>query len=112
MATTSKVLGTVTSVVGEVKATASDGTTRILQIGDKVFSDEVISTSPTGDVKIALEGGGHTLECGNDSNLALHEGLLGIGTAMVYPSLIAAVSDASHPSWRARSRRGVTRWVT
>lgn len=29
--------------------------------------------------------------------------LLGIGTAMVYPSLIAAVSDASHPSWRARA---------
>jgi MFS family permease len=29
--------------------------------------------------------------------------LLGIGTAMVYPSLIAAVSDASRPEWRARS---------
>ena len=29
--------------------------------------------------------------------------LLGLGTAMVYPTLIAAVSDASHPSWRARS---------
>jgi MFS family permease len=29
--------------------------------------------------------------------------VLGLGTAMVYPSLIAAVSDASHPSWRARS---------
>ena len=29
--------------------------------------------------------------------------LLGIGTAMVYPTLIAAVSDAAHPSWRARS---------
>jgi MFS family permease len=29
--------------------------------------------------------------------------LLGAGTAMVYPTLIAAVSDASHPSWRARS---------
>jgi MFS family permease len=28
---------------------------------------------------------------------------LGLGTAMVYPSLIAAVSDASHPAWRARS---------
>jgi MFS family permease len=28
---------------------------------------------------------------------------LGLGTAMVYPSLIAAVSDASAPSWRARS---------
>ena len=29
--------------------------------------------------------------------------VLGIGTAMVYPALIASVSDASHPSWRARS---------
>jgi MFS family permease len=29
--------------------------------------------------------------------------LLGLGTAMVYPSLIAAVSDASAPAWRARS---------
>ncbi|MGH7224812.1 MAG: MFS transporter, partial [Gemmataceae bacterium] len=29
--------------------------------------------------------------------------LLGLGTALVYPSLIAAVSDASHPTWRARS---------
>ena len=29
--------------------------------------------------------------------------LLGLGTAMVYPALIAAVSDASYPSWRARS---------
>jgi hypothetical protein len=29
--------------------------------------------------------------------------LLGLGTAMVYPSLIATLSDNSHPSWRARS---------
>jgi MFS family permease len=29
--------------------------------------------------------------------------LLGLGTAMAYPALIAAVSDNSHPSWRARS---------
>ena len=27
--------------------------------------------------------------------------LLGTGTALVYPSLLAAVSDATHPSWRA-----------
>jgi MFS family permease len=26
--------------------------------------------------------------------------LLGIGTAMVYPTLLAAVSDVAHPSWR------------
>jgi len=29
--------------------------------------------------------------------------LLGIGTAMVYPCLIAAVSDAASPLWRARA---------
>ena len=29
--------------------------------------------------------------------------LLGIGTAMVYPALLAAVGDAAHPSWRATS---------
>ncbi|EMR03333.1 MFS transporter [Cesiribacter andamanensis] len=29
--------------------------------------------------------------------------LLGMGTAMVYPALLAAVSDAAHPSWRASS---------
>ncbi|ACP21763.1 putative major facilitator family transporter (plasmid) [Sinorhizobium fredii NGR234] len=28
---------------------------------------------------------------------------IGLGTAMVYPTLIAAVSDAAHPTWRARA---------
>ncbi|CAN5833024.1 MFS transporter [soil metagenome] len=28
-------------------------------------------------------------------------GLLGLGTAMVYPTLLAAVSDVAHPAWRA-----------
>jgi MFS family permease len=28
---------------------------------------------------------------------------LGVGTAMVYPTLLAAVGDVAHPSWRARS---------
>jgi len=29
--------------------------------------------------------------------------LLGIGTAMVYPTLLAAVGDVAHPAWRASS---------
>lgn len=29
--------------------------------------------------------------------------LLGIGTAMVYPTLLAAISDIAHPKWRATS---------
>lgn len=28
---------------------------------------------------------------------------LGLGTAMVYPVLLAAISDVAHPTWRARS---------
>lgn len=35
--------------------------------------------------------------------------LLGIGTAMVYPTLIAAVGDVTHPTWRA-SAMGIYRF--
>ena len=28
---------------------------------------------------------------------------LGIGTALVYPTLLAAISDVAHPKWRATS---------
>jgi MFS family permease len=29
--------------------------------------------------------------------------LLGVGTAAVYPTLLAAISDVAHPTWRARA---------
>src|SRR6266498_4480501 len=29
--------------------------------------------------------------------------LLGAGTALVYPTLLAAVGDIAHPTWRARA---------
>jgi MFS family permease len=29
--------------------------------------------------------------------------LLGVGTAMVYPTLLAAIGDVAHPAWRSRS---------
>jgi MFS family permease len=34
---------------------------------------------------------------------ALGAFVLGAGTAMVYPTLLAAIGDVAHPSWRARS---------
>jgi MFS family permease len=34
---------------------------------------------------------------------ALGGTLLGIGTAMVYPTLLAAIGDVAHPAWRASS---------
>lgn len=32
--------------------------------------------------------------------------LLGMGTALVYPTLLAAVSDVAHPTWRASGVMG------
>ncbi len=37
----------------------------------------------------------------NHVGFALGGVLLGIGTAMVYPTLLAAIGDVAHPSWRA-----------
>jgi MFS family permease len=34
---------------------------------------------------------------------AFGAGLLGLGTAMVYPTLLASIGDVAHPSWRASS---------
>jgi MFS family permease len=34
---------------------------------------------------------------------ALSAVALGTGTALVYPSLLAAIGDVAHPAWRARS---------
>jgi MFS family permease len=36
-------------------------------------------------------------------SFALGSALLGVGTAMVYPTLLAAIGDIAHPSWRASS---------
>ena len=35
--------------------------------------------------------------------VATASALLGAGTAMVYPTLLAAVGDVAHPLWRARA---------
>jgi MFS family permease len=52
-------------------------------------------TQAAGIGVIAL-GGGFTA-------FAVGAVLLGIGTAMVYPTLLAAIGDVAHPSWRASS---------
>lgn len=44
-----------------------------------------------------------TLLTGSLAGWLVAMGLLGVGTAMVYPTLIAVVSDLSEPAWRARA---------
>lgn len=36
--------------------------------------------------------------------------LLGLGTAMVYPTLLAAIGDVAHPAWRARAVGAYRLW--
>jgi MFS family permease len=59
-----------------------------------------------------LIAGGMLLQGGALAAVALVRGfwpwagataLLGVGTAMVYPTLLAAVGDVAHPRWRARA---------
>jgi len=40
---------------------------------------------------------------GGFAGFATGAALLGVGTAMVYPTLLAAIGDVAHPSWRASS---------
>ena len=94
MAATGKVLGTVTSVVGEVKATAADGTVRILQVGDKVHADETLNTGTLGSVNIVMENG-TTLDCGANTDLAMHEGMLGVAAATATPTSAAPAGDVA-----------------
>lgn len=55
---------------------------------------------------------GMWVQAGGIATIAVSEGfygfaggaaLLGLGTAMVYPTLLAAIGDVAHPSWRASS---------
>ena len=36
--------------------------------------------------------------------------LLGVGTAMAYPTLLAAIGDVAHPGWRASAIGGDRFW--
>jgi MFS family permease len=41
------------------------------------------------------------IRSGGVTTFAVSAILLGIGTAMVYPTLLAAIGDVAHPMWRA-----------
>ena len=55
-----------------------------------------------GGMWVQAAGMGVTAATGTFAWWLLGSVLLGVGTAMVYPTLLAAVSDAAEPTWRAR----------
>jgi MFS family permease len=44
------------------------------------------------------------------AGLAIGAAMLGIGTAMVYPTLMAVIGDVAHPEWRATSLGAYRLW--
>ena len=68
-------IGVVKQVMGEVYATASDGSRRLLSEGDRVFAGEQLQTGPSGAVALTLSNG-QELMLGRESSLALDGALL------------------------------------
>ncbi|NOQ77173.1 MAG: retention module-containing protein, partial [Methylococcaceae bacterium] len=50
-------VGIIATLIGTAIATAADGSQRILQVGDKVYQDEIITTGVTGAVEIEFNDG-------------------------------------------------------
>lgn len=56
-----------------------------------------------GGMTVQAAGIGLTAVSSSFAGFAVAGALIGVGTAMVYPTLLAAIGDVAHPSWRASS---------
>jgi MFS family permease len=76
----------------------------ILQLGTGTLSDKIGRKSLiyTGMI-IQAAGIWIVLFANSMSGWIIGMSLLGMGTAFVYPTLLAAISDVAHPKWRATS---------
>jgi MFS family permease len=72
------------------------------QLGTGALSDH-IGRKPLITAGMALQAVGIFLIVATSGFLpwAVGAALLGLGTAMVYPTLLAAIGDVAHPEWRA-----------
>ncbi|MFT6471574.1 MAG: hypothetical protein ACJAZ4_002023, partial [Neptuniibacter pectenicola] len=51
------VIGTVSHLIGRAVAIKSDGTERILALGDQVYADEMVRVAPDASIEIAMDSG-------------------------------------------------------
>ena len=72
-----KSTGTVTSLTGVVKAIATDGTERILRVGDGVFADEQVVTGDAGTIAIEFNDGS-MMDLGRNAQSILDEETLNL----------------------------------
>ena len=67
-------VGTVKDVVGTVTATGSNGVVRTLQVGDKVFMNDVIQTSAAGAILVEFANG-KFFDLGRDSSATIDKSI-------------------------------------
>ncbi|HLT48598.1 MAG TPA: MFS transporter [Rubricoccaceae bacterium] len=72
------------------------------QLGTGALSDR-LGRKPlvVAGMLVQAAGLGLLLPAATFAALAVSMGLLGLGTALVYPTLLAAIGDVAHPAWRA-----------
>ena len=63
-------IGIVKTLTGEVTATAADGSIRTLQVGDRVYANELISTGQAGALEIEFSDGS-IMDLGRNSQAML-----------------------------------------
>ena len=73
-------IGIIKVLVGNVVATATDGTQRNLQVGDQVFSGEIITTTINGAVDIEFSDGS-IIDLGRNSQVFLDSAIFNTETA-------------------------------
>ena len=74
----------------------------VLQLGTGARSDRVgRKWLIAGGMGVQALGIAVIVAAGGFTGFAVGSALLGLGTAMVYPTLLAAIGDVAHPSWRA-----------
>jgi MFS family permease len=76
----------------------------VLQVGTGALSDHVGRKWPIATGMWIQAGGIGVVSLSSEfAGFLLGALLLGIGTALVYPTLLAAIGDVAHPRWRASS---------
>ncbi len=93
-------IGVVKAMIGEVTATAADGSIRTLQLGDMVYANELISTGTGGAVEIEFADGS-VMDLGRNSQAMLDSEVFDPNAAAVaetasedVPDDVAAIQQA------------------
>ncbi|MEX1200371.1 MAG: retention module-containing protein, partial [Methylophaga sp.] len=85
-------IGIIKALVGTATATATDGTIRNLQVGDKVYQNDLITTGAAGAVEIEFADGS-TMDMGRSSQAMLDIEVFDLSTAAIETAATTETTD-------------------